>query len=77
MMCLSYLAHYSFLTTSAPIQPFSALAIIVLFAMVSISDLSPKKPASFFVPTDRPPEQPLWQPLALAFSDGILNPKAF
>jgi hypothetical protein len=77
-MCVDDIAHFLSLSKGTLVQPTLALAVFAaLFAILVFSTQNPGLLVSAPVHADAPPEHPLWRPLAFAFSDGILNPKAY
>lgn len=79
LMCLELLNHYATLAGSIPVQALTLsvllsvllLAFPVLAEFIGIADRTPAHP------TGRNPDIVPRMPLRLAFSDGILNTKAY
>lgn len=79
LMCLELLSHYATLAGSIPVQAFtlSMLLSVLLLAFPVLAELIGIADRTVAHPTGRDPDIVPRMPLRLAFSDGILNTKAY
>lgn len=78
MMCAEQITHYYTLAGSVPIQLFIVSALLVALTISILPTDTSASAHAFFIQASRPaPDISAWPPLALAFSDGILNTKVF
>lgn len=79
MACMDSLTHHSILASANPVP---VMVVMTFMLIVGIAMTITVPPRSLFaslnvIDRNRGPDVPLWHPLQLAFSDGILHPKVF
>jgi hypothetical protein len=80
MMCVEQIAHVTLLANSIPVETLTAVTALLSLCVAATVGFA-TSPGEEISPTltrdGRAPDQLLRAPLALAFSDGVLNTKAF